>query len=292
LALFPGSWLGTPILPKLLLWARMRSRASLQFASPSMSLGTRRIYQQMALQEEFETLGERFFRWRSYLPLAMGALFILALLSRRHPVLAPNLERTWQFFCLLVSMAGLGIRFYTVGHAPRGTSGRNTRGQVADTLNTSGMYSLVRNPLYLGNFIIWLGLALLVGVWWCTVIMVLSFVIFYERIIFAEERFLRDKFGAAFVDWAAATPAMIPSLKHWRSPALPFSWKSALAREYSSFFAALASFTALAVIKDSWQAGRIMVDPTWLKVFMAGLIIYVGLRFLKKKTRLLSTVDR
>jgi protein-S-isoprenylcysteine O-methyltransferase Ste14 len=246
----------------------------------------------MALQEEFETLGERFFRWRSYLPLVMGALFILALLSRRHPLLAPNLERAWQFFCLLVSFIGLGIRFYTVGYAPRGTSGRNTRGQVADTLNTTGMYSAVRNPLYLGNFIIWLGLALFVGVWWCTVIVVLSFVIFYERIIFAEENFLRDKFETAFLDWAAATPAIIPSLKHWRKPSLPFSWKSALAREYSSFFAAIASFTALAVIKASLQSGRIVLDPTWLKLFVVGLIIYLGVRLVKKKTRLLSTADR
>ncbi len=246
----------------------------------------------MALQEEFENLGERFFRWRSYLPLVMGLLFILALLSRRHPAASPSLERAWQFFCLLVSGLGLGIRFYTVGYAPKGTSGRNTRGQVADSLNTTGMYSLVRNPLYLGNFIIWLGLALLVGVWWCTVIVVLSFIIFYERIIFAEERFLKDKFGADFLNWAAATPAIIPNPRHWRKPALPFSWKSALAREYSSFFAAVASFTGLAVFKESLQAGRVIFDKTWLKIFIAGLIIYLGLRFLKKKTKILLTADR
>jgi protein-S-isoprenylcysteine O-methyltransferase Ste14 len=246
----------------------------------------------MALQEEFETLGNRLFRWRSYLPLAMGALFILALLSRRHPAMAPHLEQAWQFYCLLVSFIGLGIRFYTVGYAPRGTSGRNTRGQVADTLNTTGMYAVVRNPLYLGNFIIWLGLALLVNVWWCTLIVALSFIIFYERIIFAEEKFLRQKFEAAFLDWTANTPAIIPRLKNWRPPELSFSWKSALAREYSSFFAAIASFTVLAIIKDSWQSGRIIFDQTWLKIFITGLIIYLGLRLLKKKTKLLSTADR
>jgi protein-S-isoprenylcysteine O-methyltransferase Ste14 len=246
----------------------------------------------MALQEEFERTGDRFFRWRSYLPLVMGALFILALLSQGYPKAGFYPDRTWQMGCLLVSLLGLVIRFYTVGYAPRGTSGRNTRGQVADTLNTTGMYAVVRNPLYLGNFIIWLGLALFVNVWWCTVIVVLSFIIFYERIIFAEESFLRDKFGSAFLDWAAATPAIIPSLKNWRPPALPFSWKSALAREYSSFFAAIASFTGLAIIQASWQSGKIVVDKTWLKIFMAGLIIYLTIRILKKKTKILSTVDR
>ena len=153
----------------------------------------------MPLQEEFESLGNRFFRWRSYLPLFLGVLFIAALLSYRHPEAAPHPGRAWQMGCLLLSGLGLTLRCYTVGFAPRGTSGRNTRGQVAEVLNTSGMYSLVRNPLYLGNFLMWLGLALFIQVWWCTLIVVLCFTLFYERIIFAEEKYLREKFGAAFV---------------------------------------------------------------------------------------------
>ncbi len=246
----------------------------------------------MALQEDFEALGNRLFRWRSYLPLAMGAIFLAALLSYRHPETMPHAGRGWQIFCLLVSLAGEGLRFFTVGYAPRGTSGRNTRGQVAEMLNTSGMYSVVRNPLYLGNFIIWLGLALFLKIWWVIVIVILAFTLFYERIIFAEERYLSEKFGATFSDWAAVTPAIIPQLKNWRPPELPFSWKSALAREYSSFFAAIASFTVLAIIQDSLYSGKFIFDQTWLKIFGFGLIIYLGLRILKKKTRLLSTVDR
>jgi protein-S-isoprenylcysteine O-methyltransferase Ste14 len=246
----------------------------------------------MPLQEEFEEIGNRLFRWRSYLPLFMGALFLAALLSYRHPEVGPRPDRWWQMGCLLVSVIGLVMRFYTVGFAPRGTSGRNTRGQVADVLNTSGMYSVVRNPLYLGNFLIWLGLALFIKVWWCAVIVVLCFTIFYERIIFAEEKFLREKFGATFIDWAEKTPVIIPQFKNWRPPELTFSWKSALTREYSSFFAMVASFTALAIIRDSLQRGRIFLDQTWLMIFVFGLIVYLTIRTLKKKTRILSTADR
>lgn len=246
----------------------------------------------MALQEEFESLGNRFFRWRSYLPLFMGVLFLAALLSYRHPEAPPAAGRAWQGFCLLVSAAGLAIRFFTVGFAPRGTSGRNTLGQVAEVLNTSGMYSLVRHPLYLGNLIIWLGLALFLKIWWVLVIVVMAFALFYERIIFAEERFLREKFGDDFLTWAAVTPAIMPRLKNWRPPELPFSWKSALSREYSSFFAAIASFTVLALIRDSLCRGSLFLDPIWLKIFIISLIIYLGLRTLKKKTRILSTTDR
>src|SRR5208337_1596675 len=132
----------------------------------------------MALQEEFESLGNRFFRWRSYLPLFMAVLFLAALLSQPGAASPDHPDRPWQTGCLLVSLAGLVLRFFTVGFAPRGTSGRNTLSQVAETLNTTGMYSLVRNPLYLGNFLIWLGLSLFIKVWWCTVIVILCFILF------------------------------------------------------------------------------------------------------------------
>jgi protein-S-isoprenylcysteine O-methyltransferase Ste14 len=246
----------------------------------------------MALIDEFERVGDRFFRWRSYLPLFMALMFLAALLSQPSRVANPAVQVVWELSCLAVSLAGLAIRFFTAGFAPRGTSGRNTLGQVAAVLNTSGMYSVVRNPLYLGNFIIWLGLSLFIKVWWCTLIVILSFIIFYERIIFAEEKFLREKFGAVFLDWAAATPAMLPRWRNWQPPELPFSWKSALNREYSSFFAAIASFTVLALISDSLRRGGLFLADTWIVIFMVGLIIYLTVRTLKKKTRILSTVDR
>jgi len=246
----------------------------------------------MALQEEFESLGNRFFRWRSYLPLFMAVLFLAALLSQPGAASPDHPDRTWQMGCLLVSLAGLGLRFFTVGYAPRGTSGRNTYGQVAETLNTTGMYSLVRNPLYLGNFLIWLGLSLFIKVWWCTIIVILCFILFYERIIFAEEAFLRERFAASFTDWAASTPAMIPRFKNWRAPSLPFSWKSALKREYSSWFATITSFTVLAILRDSLQNGRLRLDKNWLVIFAFSLAIYLSIRTLKKMTQILNTVDR
>jgi protein-S-isoprenylcysteine O-methyltransferase Ste14 len=246
----------------------------------------------MALQEEFAALGNRFFRWRSYLPLFMGGLFVAALLSTPRPAAATSPDRGWQCFSLLVSLAGLGLRLYTVGFAPRGTSGRNTLGQVAATLNTSGLYSVVRNPLYLGNFVIWLGLALFLKIWWVILIVILAFTLFYERIIFAEEQFLQEKFGATFTDWAAVTPAIIPRLKNWTPPGLPFSLKAVLNREYSSFFATMASFTVLALAKGSWQNGRLFLDTTWLLIFFLSLTIYLTVRTLKKKTKILRTPDR
>ena len=52
------------------------------------------------------------------------------------------------------------MRFYTVGTTPKETSGRNTNQQVAAVLNSTGMYSMLRHPLYLGNYLIWVGLSI------------------------------------------------------------------------------------------------------------------------------------
>jgi protein-S-isoprenylcysteine O-methyltransferase Ste14 len=246
----------------------------------------------MALQEEFAKTGEYFFRWRSYLPLIMAVFFILALVGYRTPFKNPGLNLAWDSFCLAVALLGEAIRFFTVGFVPRGTSGRNTKGQVAETLNTSGMYSVVRNPIYLGNFVIWFGLSLFMKLWWFTTLIGLFFLIFYERIIFTEERFLREKFGDEFLQWAEETPVIMPNLKNWRPPNLPFSWKSAIVREYGSFYAVIVTFTVLQLLGGLCASDKFFLEAIWIKIFIASTIFYLTIRYLKKKTKVLATDNR
>ena len=246
----------------------------------------------MALQEEFETTGEYFFRWRSYLPLVMAVLFILALAQFRYPFAGRGLDLAWDAGCLAVALLGQVVRFFTVGFVPRGTSGRNTLRQVAETLNTTGMYACVRNPVYLGNFIIWFGLSLFMKSVWFTTVIILCFTIFYERIIFAEETFLRQKFGDAFLEWAEKTPAIIPRFKNWRPPTLPFSFKSTLNREYGTFFAIIATFTVLELLAGLFTYGTLRLDAVWVKLFIGSAVFYLTIRYLKKKTKVLATDNR
>ena len=124
----------------------------------------------MILKEEFEKTGNWLFRWRSYLPLTVIGIFLLALRDYESPGPGEYSELLWEVFCLNVCFFGISIRILTIGRTPKGTSGRNTKKQVADTLNTTGVYSVVRNPLYLGNFFMWLGLALFAHLWWLTLI--------------------------------------------------------------------------------------------------------------------------
>ena len=142
------------------------------------------------LVQEFEKQGLALFRRRSYWPLVALALAVLIVWRRPNPY--PDLA--WP--ALVVGLLGLVIRIVTVGYTPKNTSGRNTaEGQVAESINTRGMYSLVRHPLYLGNFLMWLAPALLTGHVWFILVFILAFWLYYERIMFAEEQFLFGKFG-------------------------------------------------------------------------------------------------
>jgi protein-S-isoprenylcysteine O-methyltransferase Ste14 len=238
----------------------------------------------MLLRENFEHAGQWLFRWRSFLPLAAVAVLPAALGNYEHPFGDPNFDMLWEFTCFGVSVAGLLVRIKTVGHAPRNTSGRNTKRQVADHLNTTGMYSLLRNPLYLGNFLIALGVAIHPRVWWLPVLMLLCFIIYYERIVFAEEQFLQAKFGRQYADWAARNPAFLPRLRNWTPPALPFSWRTVVKREYQTFCGIIAAFCLLELVENIELYGRLELDRAWLAAAVVGLLIFVIVRLIRKKT--------
>ncbi len=246
----------------------------------------------MALREEFENSGNWLFRWRSYMPLLMTVIVIASLRKFHYLDHSEKYDELWETFCLCVSFFGLGIRIFTIGYTPRGTSGRNTKEQIADTLNTKGIYSLVRHPLYLGNFFIWLGITLFPHQWSLTLICALSFWIYYERIMFAEEAYLRNKFGKVFLDWAEKTPAFIPSFKDWKKPELLFSVRNVLKREYNGFFVIILSMSLLEFTGNIFAIGKPQLDMMWQIILCVGFLIWFTLRTLKKKTTLLHVEGR
>jgi protein-S-isoprenylcysteine O-methyltransferase Ste14 len=248
----------------------------------------------MALREDFERQGSWLFRWRRYLPLLGIPILFFALRQARilERLFGDSVGDYWEAGAVILSFVGLGIRCMTAGYVPRGTSGRNTRWQAAETLNTTGIYSIVRNPLYLGNYIIVLGAALFIQVWWLVLLVSIGFWIYYERIIFTEEEFLRRKFGDQFLEWAQKTPVIIPRFSNWKKPDLPFSFKTVLRREFSTYFSIVTAFFFLEVATNILKQHWLSVNNSWVVFFLISLAIYLILLVLKKKTKILNVPRR
>ncbi len=237
----------------------------------------------MALQEELERQGELLFRKRGVLPLIIlvAGLGVYAY-NISQGLLFPGSEREgyYSIFCLAISLFGLAIRMYTVGHTPRNTSGRNTsEGQIADEVNTTGIYSVVRHPLYVGNFFMWFGIGLLTQDVWFLVAFVLLYWIYYERIMFAEEQFLRKKFGPMYTDWAETVPAFIPRLGDWKKSSLSYSFRKAIYREKSGTLWVFLAFYIFATLGHSIETGEVvLVQGIWLNLLLGAIVYYITMK--------------
>lgn len=241
----------------------------------------------MALYREFSKSGNYLFRNRSYIPIILYPLATLIILVESVRVIYdPDL--VWSLVCLVISVSGFAVRTLVIGWIPKGTSGRNRKEQVANTLNTTGIYSTVRHPLYFGNFLMWMGLIIYTGNIWFIIIAGLLFWIYYERIMFAEEDYLRQKFGEAFENWARQTPAFFPNFRKWRKPDLKFSVKKATRREYRGLFAVIVSFVYLNILKNLTVNQNFTIDKHWIILLIAGVIFFTTIHIINKKTNLLK----
>jgi protein-S-isoprenylcysteine O-methyltransferase Ste14 len=248
----------------------------------------------MDLHKQFEYQGSWLFKYRGILPfiilLAGIIVYINSMLDSSNFFYNKALLMDYYIvFCIFICLIGLAIRVYTIGYASDNTSGRNTSEQVADTLNRTGMYSIVRHPLYVGNFIMWLGVALVVHNFWFVAIFVLLYWIYYERIMYAEEQFLRRKFGETFTDWAMRTPAFIPSFKLFVKPQTSFRWKKVLNQEKTGLAALFIIFSQFDFIE---QLVRKSNDYNYVIhiICLTNITLFCIVRYLKKKTQLLNDI--
>jgi protein-S-isoprenylcysteine O-methyltransferase Ste14 len=245
----------------------------------------------MALIHEFENSGNWLFKRRSWLPVFMIVAGVIALyLVNRQAIL---FDMRNELIFLGVSLFGEAIRIYTVGFAPKNTSGRNTvSGQIADELNTKGIYSLLRHPLYLGNFFMWLGPVLFIRSGFVIVVFGLIYWIYYERIMFAEEQFLRRKFGDKYDTWSAKVSSFLPLSFNYIPTDLTFSVRNVLKREYNSFINVFLIFILMDVMRNYFLSRRIYFTPMWIYLFGSALLIWLVVWILHKKTRILEVEGR
>ena len=244
----------------------------------------------MALIEEIAQQGNWLFKRRGFLPVFILLLSLVYFALKDFSAYNPSPYRDLLY--LGISFLGFIIRILTIGRTPRGTSGRNIKKQRAETLNTTGIYSLIRHPLYVGNFIIWLGVALFLESAWCLIIFLLFFWIYYERIMFAEEHFLRDKFGATYLDWSSHTPAFIPRFKNWKRSNLEFSWRNVMKREYHGFVNIFLSFAFLDLVRNFFMYQKPYPTNLWIYLTSAAVFVWLVFHFLNKTIKLFRVKGR
>lgn len=252
----------------------------------------------MLLQDTLVRSGNALFRWRSLVVVGFVPFMALAL-RQGEPIEAalsahggPLWGDAYEVFAMAVAWAGLALRVATVGFVPGGTSGRNTKGQVAHHLNTTGVYSIMRNPLYLGNAMMYLGLALCTQSLVVVGLMALVLTLYFERIIAAEERFLSQTYGAPYQHWVAVTPVFLPRLSGWIPPALPFCWRTALRREYPGAVALVLMLFAIDWGQHAYGGEAAALEAWAYGVALAALLAAVVLRLILLCTRWLHVPGR
>ncbi len=245
----------------------------------------------MALNEQLEKEGNFLFRNRGILPIFIlfSGLIVYFIHVKELVNKGENTNNQWYFFfCLLITLIGFAIRIYAVGFSAPNTSGRNVDGQVADELNTTGMYSLVRHPLYLGNFFMWLGLALLTENLWFVCAFIFVYWIYYERIMFAEEQFLQRKFGNLFSEWADKTPTFVPNLSKYKNPQTRFSVRKVFHQEKTGLLLITILYFIFFETGSFISSGKLIIHYNfWFFFMISGTVIYLAVKLSEK----MSTVD-
>lgn len=165
-------------------------------------------------------LGNFLFKIRSFTPIP----FIITLLYFANP--------TWMSvsFSILFITIGELLRIWAVGYA--GGTTRATALGAARDLVTTGPYSYVRNPLYLGNFLLSIGVTLFTNIYWLIPVLILGYFIQYIPIIVVEETYLLESCGQVYVEYQEEVSRFLPSFRPYTNPSPhDFSWLRAFKSE-------------------------------------------------------------
>lgn len=240
----------------------------------------------MALLHSFESDGNWLFKRRGWLPVFLFILAVPVVLMTDYGAISDQVKTIVAIIAIALSFIGQWVRAIAVGTTPKGTSGRNTEEQVAESLNSTGIYSVLRHPLYLGNYLMWIGIVVYTLNPSFIIIVSLMYWLYYERIMFAEERFLEKKFGQAYLDWSLKAPAFIPQFANYIKASVPFSMITVLRREYTGVLNTVIGFLFVDVLRYYSENGTFQFF-LWQGYVLGGTVLLaLVLRTLKKSGKL------
>ena len=168
-------------------------------------------------------IGALLFRHRGWLPV----LFLGVPLVMR----GSTSPFRWEVGIALI-IVGEAVRL--AGVAAAGSVTRR-RSRNVQRLVTYGIFAWVRNPLYIGNFLIWMGFVTISGVLWFLPAAVLLFAVEYELIVRYEEGVLESIFGRDYLDYKSCTPRWIPRPPTGKIEVGEHHWGEAFKSEVSTF---------------------------------------------------------
>lgn len=236
-------------------------------------------------------VGRFVFRFRDYLaPLGLVIIFVA---SRPRPALGSELVDWWvDAFGLFVALVGQAIRVSVIGYAYIVRGGANKQ-LAAPKLVCEGLYAHSRNPMYVGNFLLLTGLAIIYHAPLVYLVALPLYVLGILSIIEAEEEFLRGKFGAEYEDYCRRVNRFLPNLRGLRETVrgMSFDWRRVLRKEYGTTFAWLSAALAFIAAEHLTWHGLEEVGETLISLGAAWLVIallYATARWLKKSGRLAS----
>ena len=230
-------------------------------------------------------IGNFFFQYRNwvFIPLYL-ALFIPA------PILLTEPYHPWLLFAgLSITIFGEAIRGATIGLAYIRRGGRN-KTVYASNLVTEGIFNHCRNPLYVGNILMLLGVGILSNSLLYTALIIPAFLFIYQAIVMAEENFLRGKFGAEFEAYCQRVNRWIPEFKGLQATfnSMQFNWRRWLVKELSSLYIWLLAITCIVLLKYPELTGYDQGLRNQLLIYIVPsiTIIYLSIRYLKKSGKL------
>ena len=222
-------------------------------------------------------LGKFLFRFRTFTPLP---LIVLTFVFFRPLSPAP----AWSWVGLALALLGEGIRVASVGFAGSGTSGRESF-LKADSLNTSGLYSLVRNPLYWGNMLIFAGLLTVFANPFALALFVVFLFLQYHFIVLAEESFLREQHGPEYESYCRRVRRWLPRGDRLAAPGRSFDLKKVLFKENDSCFNLLLGAVLVMAWKEYCFSGRVRHPLPFAAAALALVLVYAAVKVLKKRGR-------
>ncbi len=181
-------------------------------------------------------LGGWLFKRRTVIPVPVALALLLVTAGRAHP--SPLLVAAG------VAVVGAGelLRLWAVRHI--GAISR-TRADRLGPLVTTGPFALVRNPLYIGNLMLWVGFAVSARLVWMVLLIVPVIGFEYHAIVRWEESLLAARRGADYRAYLTQVPRWLPVWRSTGPAAAPYSWRDTLHSERGTLVAITVGFLLL-----------------------------------------------